>query len=47
MFVILDGEDIARKVFRSAQNCLNSVGREGKIQDVFHRKIKIDFLYSK
>jgi len=34
MFVILDDEDIARNVFRRAQNDINSEGGERKIKGV-------------
>ena len=34
MFVTVDGEDLARKVLRRAQNFLKSVGRERKIKNL-------------
>jgi len=47
MFVTVDGEDLARKVFRSAQNGINCEGTERKIQEflkisdnnIFKRKL--------
>jgi hypothetical protein len=50
MFVTVDGEDLARKVFRRAQNSIKCEGREGEIKgviknwddmfkDYYHRKI--------
>ena len=55
MFVRVDGEDIARKVFRRAQNGIRGEGRERKIEEVktiriiiysrenFHRNIYLFF----
>jgi hypothetical protein len=51
VFVRVDGEDIAMKVFRKAQNDVKCEGREGKtkeviktriiiyLREIFHRKI--------
>jgi len=46
MFVTVDGEDIARKVFRRAQNGINFEGTERKIKkfikNVDNNKLKIN-----
>ena len=34
IIVTVDGEDTARRVFRRAQNCTNSEGRERKIKEI-------------
>jgi hypothetical protein len=40
MFVTVDGEDIARKVFRRTQNSMKCEGRERKIKGLI-KKIRI------
>ena len=37
IFVIVDGEVLARKVFRKAQNCVKPEGRERKIKEVIKK----------
>jgi hypothetical protein len=34
MFVTVDGEDIARKIFKRAQNILKSGSRERKVKEI-------------
>ena len=34
MFVTVDGVDLARNVFRRAQNCIKFEGRERKINEI-------------
>jgi hypothetical protein len=40
MFVTVDGEDIARNVFRTAQNGIKSGGRERKMKGVIKNSDK-------
>ena len=46
MFVTVDGEDIARKVFRRAKICINCEGTERKIKkfikNLDNNKLKIN-----
>jgi len=37
MFVTVDGEDIARKVFRRAKICINCEGTERKIKEIIKK----------
>jgi hypothetical protein len=37
MFVTVDGDDLAREIFRRAQNCINSGGGERKVKEIIKK----------
>jgi len=41
MFVTVDGEDLARKAFRRAPNCIKFEARERKMKEVYKNHIII------